>query len=82
MALAVVGVSLMAAGGPAMARDGAVAGIPGFTLFAAGYVGMMMSLVLFGIAALRTRMLPRWASFLIILTPVLLFLFNTEDARA
>jgi hypothetical protein len=39
-------------------------------------------MLLFGIASLRTRVLPLWAGVLLILTPVLLFLFNTEDARA
>lgn len=82
LVLAIVGMPFMAVGGLAMTRDGTVAGISGFTLFLPGYLAIIVSLLLFGIASLRTPALPLWAGVLLILTPVLLFLFNTEDARA
>jgi len=69
--LAIVGVALLAFGG-----------IAGWLFFALGFLAILGGLLLFGIAALRAGVLPRWASVLIFLTPILFYLFYSEDSRA
>src|SRR5687768_12183161 len=57
--LAIVGVVLVLIGG-----------IVGWIAFISGYLTFIVSLLLFGVAFLRAGVLPRWASVLLLLTPL------------
>jgi hypothetical protein len=71
VAVAVVGVVLLGA-----------SSVGGWWIFFAGFLAIVVGLLLFGIAVLFAEVFPWWVSTLLCLTATSLVLFNTEDARA